>query len=69
MNVLEHVFDGAGLLAALSRLLEPGGELLVAVPFLLKVHQAPVDYARYTHFALRRLGEGAGLETELLEGF
>ena len=69
MNVLEHVFDGAGLLAALSRLLEPGGELLVAVPFLLKVHQAPVDYARYTHFALRRLGEGAGLETDLLEGF
>ncbi len=69
MNVLEHVYDGAGLLAVLARLLEPGGELIVAVPFLLKVHQAPVDFARYTHFALRRLGEGVGLETALLEGF
>ncbi len=69
MNVLEHVYDGAGLLSALARLLEPGGELIVAVPFLLKVHQAPVDFARYTHFALRRLGESAGLETAVLEGF
>jgi len=69
MNVLEHVFDGAGLLRALSGLLTAGGELIVAVPFLLKVHQAPVDFARHTHFGLRRLGEQAGLETSLLEGF
>jgi hypothetical protein len=69
MNVLEHVFDGAGLLRALSGLLSAGGELIVAVPFLLKVHQAPVDFARHTHFGLRRLGEQAGLETALLEGF
>jgi SAM-dependent methyltransferase len=69
MNVLEHVYDAAGLLSALAGLLKPGGELIVAVPFLLKVHQAPVDFYRYTHFALRRLGEEAGLETKILEGF
>lgn len=69
MNVLEHVYQGAALISVLARLLKPGGELIVAVPFLLKVHQAPVDFARYTHFALRRLGEEAGLETALLEGF
>ena len=69
MNVLEHIFDGAAMLSVLARLLKPGGELILAVPFLLKVHQSPVDFARYTHFALRRMGAEAGLETALLEGF
>lgn len=68
-NVLEHLFDGPAMLDALAKLLKPGGELIVAVPFLLKIHQAPVDFARYTHFSLRRMGEQAGFETAFLEGF
>jgi SAM-dependent methyltransferase len=69
MNVLEHVEDTCALLNALSRLLKPGGRLIVAVPFLVKVHQAPVDFVRYTHFALQRLGEAHSLKVELLEGY
>lgn len=67
-NVLEHVYDGQALVASLSAMLKPGGVLLVAVPFLLKVHQAPVDYLRFTHFALERLGADHGLDTERIEG-
>jgi SAM-dependent methyltransferase/uncharacterized protein YbaR (Trm112 family) len=69
MNVMEHVYDTHALLAALSRLLKPQGLLIVAIPFLVKIHQAPVDFVRYTHFALQRLGEQHRLETSLLEGY
>jgi SAM-dependent methyltransferase len=69
MNVLEHVFDTHALLAALERLLKPGGVLIVAIPFLVKIHQAPVDFVRYTHYALARLADEHGLQLEKLEGF
>jgi SAM-dependent methyltransferase len=69
MNVLEHVFDSKVFLKELAKLLKPGGQLLVAVPFLLKVHQAPFDFVRYTQFAFERLGKASGLNVELLEGY
>lgn len=69
MNVMEHVYNTHGLLEALSRLLKPSGMLIVAIPFLVKIHQAPVDFVRYTHFALQRLGEEHGLEIDQLEGY
>jgi SAM-dependent methyltransferase len=69
MNVLEHVFDTHALLAALERLLKPGGALVVAIPFLVKIHQAPVDFVRYTHYALARLAVDHGFQLEKLEGF
>jgi SAM-dependent methyltransferase len=69
MNVMEHVFDTHALLSALQRLLKPGGALVVAIPFLVKIHQAPVDFVRYTHYALQRLADDHGLQLEKLEGF
>jgi len=69
MNVMEHVFDTHKLLAALSKLLKPGGLLFVAIPFLVKIHQAPIDFVRYTHFALQRLGENHNLRVKTLEGY
>lgn len=69
MNVLEHVYDTHKLLDALCRLLKPGGLLLVAIPFMVKMHQVPLDFVRYTHFALERLGAEHGLAVEKLEGY
>jgi SAM-dependent methyltransferase len=69
MNVLEHVYDSRLMLASLSEMLVSGGILIVAVPFMVKIHQAPVDFCRYTHFTLQRLGEDHGLVVEHLEGF
>lgn len=40
-EVLEHVPDPAGALEKLARLVENGGSLLVTVPFLSLMHQAP----------------------------
>ena len=69
LNVLEHVYDPHALLSTLAKLIKPGGILIAAVPFLVKIHQAPVDFARYTHFALERLGSDHGLAVDTLEGF
>jgi len=69
MNVLEHVYDPHTMLASLSKMLKPGGILIAAIPFLVKMHQTPVDFARYTHYALPRLGADHGLEVAFLEGF
>jgi SAM-dependent methyltransferase len=69
MNVAEHVYDTGALLNAISEMLRPGGSLIVAIPFLVKIHQEPIDYVRYTHYALERLGGEHGLRTEMLEGY
>lgn len=69
MNVVEHIYNTHALFASLAQMLKPGGLLIVAIPFMVKMHQVPIDYVRYTHFALKRLGQDHGLSVEHLEGF
>lgn len=69
MNVLEHIYNGQVLFTAVNALLKPGGVFVVAVPFLLKIHQAPYDFLRYTHFSLKRLGQDSGFDLLSLEGY
>lgn len=54
-NALEHVYNPADLLCEIRRILKPGGRLFLTVPFLVKVHQAPYDFFRYTPYALDRM--------------
>ncbi len=69
LNVMEHVYDTHRLFSTLACLLKPAGLLIAAIPFMVKIHQAPIDYVRYTHFALQRLGEEHGLQVDFLEGY
>jgi len=48
LEVLEHVADARGVLAEISRVLKPGAVLLISVPFLYPIHDAPHDYLRFT---------------------
>jgi len=66
-NVLEHIRDGERLLDCILKCLKPGGTLLITVPFMIKIHQAPYDFVRYTHFALSRMLKKAGFRIEILE--
>jgi SAM-dependent methyltransferase len=69
LNVLEHIYDTHAVINSLAELLKPGGQLILAIPFMVKMHQIPLDFVRYTHFALEKFGEDHGLEIEHLEGF
>ena len=59
-DVLEHLYKPCELLSDLNRILKPGGKLLLNVPFLYYVHEAPYDYHRYTIYALRRMFADTG---------
>lgn len=69
MNVVEHIYDTHSLFEAAARMLKPGGVVIIAIPFMIKIHQAPVDFVRYTHYALTSFAEEHDFEIELLEGF
>lgn len=66
-DVLEHVPNPENLWLEMSRVLSPGGHLLMNAPFLYGVHEEPYDFARYTSFALSRFAQRAGLRVVLLE--
>ena len=52
-NVMEHLMRPDDAIRECKRLLKKGGKIVVAVPFLIKIHQEPIDYGRYTEYKLR----------------
>lgn len=60
-EVMEHIAEPWNTWTEISRLLRPGGKVLVSVPFVYILHEEPHDYYRYTKFALQRFVENAGL--------
>ncbi len=61
-QVLEHVFNPDEFLAEISRVLKPGGKLLLTVPFAWDEHEQPYDFARYSSFGLKHVMEKHGFE-------
>jgi len=59
---IEHLREPGCALGELSRILKPGGKLLIAAPHEWETHQAPHDYFRYTRYGLAYLLEKAGFE-------
>jgi SAM-dependent methyltransferase len=66
-EVLEHVDEPERVFAELVRVLRPGGQLLIAVPFVWHTHQEPFDRYRFSRFALERLVHKYELDLESLQ--
>lgn len=54
-DVLEHIASSSMALSEVSRVLRPGGKVLVQIPYLYPIHDAPYDYRRLTSFGLEEL--------------
>lgn len=59
-EVLEHVVAEKEALFEVQRILKPGGRFYVSVPFIYPIHDAPIDYRRFTIYGLRVLLAEAG---------
>jgi len=54
-ETIEHVPDTPGFVSEIARVLRPGGELILTVPFSARYHFIPHDYWRFTPASLKRV--------------
>lgn len=67
-EVLEHVPDPIRAVAEMSRILRPGGRLLLSAPLGSHLHQQPFHfYGGYTPFWYQRFLPECGLDVESIE--
>lgn len=67
-QVMEHLPEPAFFLWECYRVLRSSGTLLITVPFMWHVHEAPNDYFRYTRYGLEYLLRQCGfVEIEIQE--
>lgn len=60
-DVIEHLHSPQVLIGEISRVLRPGGKVLINAPFMYGLHEQPHDYHRYTKYALAHMSEMHGL--------
>jgi len=60
--VLEHVPDVSPLLSEVYRILKPGAQVLITVPFKQNFHACPNDYWRFTEQGIRLVLQRLGFE-------
>ena len=66
-QVLEHVADLHHTVGELVRVVRPGGDVVVTVPFIFGEHNAPDDDRRLSRHGVRRVLEDHGLELVKVE--
>lgn len=67
LSVMEHLYEPQTMLNEAYRILKPGGDIILQVPWQWWVHEAPHDYFRYTTYGLQYLFKTAGFENIVIE--
>ncbi|MEQ1514997.1 MAG: class I SAM-dependent methyltransferase [Usitatibacteraceae bacterium] len=62
LDVMEHLRNPDICLKEIARVLKDGGKLFLKVPFLYPIHDAPIDFTRWTRFGLSQIAESHGLK-------
>ena len=65
-EVLEHVAESEKVVREIRRVLRPGGEFYLSVPFIYPIHDAPNDYWRFTVYGITAILTNNGFETTKL---
>lgn len=66
LEVMEHLRQPREALQEIARVLRPNGRLLLSMPFLYPIHDAPHDYQRWTTHGLVRDIEAVGMRVDTL---
>jgi SAM-dependent methyltransferase len=61
-QVLEHVYDHHAVIREANRVLQPGGKLILTVPFCWELHEEPYDFFRVSKHGLKELFEENNFE-------
>ncbi|MDB4403127.1 methyltransferase domain-containing protein [bacterium] len=62
-NLVHHVALQAEFFQEMARIVRPGGHVHIFEPTIREIHQAPLDYVRYTPYGVSAIAESVGLET------
>lgn len=70
LDVLEHLHTPKTCMQEIQRVLKPNGRLILQVPFLYPIHDAPYDFHRWTKYGLTQLLENHefGIESTHTQG-
>ena len=68
-SVLEHIWKHDVFWDEMARTLKSGGKIILNVPFLYWIHEAPHDYFRWTRYALAKACEERNLRIVHLEPY
>lgn len=68
-DVLEHLHTPEALFRTSARILRPGGKLIIGVPFMYWIHEAPHDFHRFTRFALDKMVRDSDLSMISLKSY
>jgi SAM-dependent methyltransferase len=66
-QVLEHVPSIHNSLKEIYRVLKPGGQVLLSLPFVYPEHEVPNDYRRLTVYGIKQVMEECGFEITSVE--
>lgn len=67
ISVIEHLYNPQMMLNEAFRILKPGGNIILQVPWQWGIHEAPYDYFRFSPYALKFMFEQAGFSILSIE--